>query len=158
MIRKKTSTLFGVSCSMGAICARARPSDIENASSFGLNMGTAFQITDDLIGVTGDPRLTRKPVGNDIREGKKSLPILMSLESAQGAQRDAILGAFGNANATTDETAAAVLAIRRLGIEDTIRERAATYADAARRSLEPYSGAHRDNLESLLDFVVKRSL
>ena len=158
MIRKKTSTLFGVSCSMGAICARARPSDIENASSFGLNLGTAFQITDDLIGVTGDPRLTRKPVGNDIREGKKSLPILMSLESAQGAQRDAILGAFGNANATADETAAAVLAIRKLGIEDTIRERAATYADAARRSLEPYSGAHRDNLESLLDFVVKRSL
>lgn len=158
MIRKKTSALFAVSCSMGAICARARPTDVENASSFGLNLGTAFQITDDLIGVTGDPHLTKKPVGNDIREGKKSLPILLSLESAKGAQRDAILGAFGNANASADETAEAVLAIKNLGIEDTVRERAASYADAARRSLEPYSGVHRDSLESLLDFVVKRSL
>lgn len=158
MIRKKTSALFEVSCSMGAVCARAEPPDVGRASSFGLNLGTAFQITDDLIGIIGDPGVTKKPVGNDIREGKKSLPILMALESAGEGERSAIMRAFGNRGASREETDAAVSAVRSLGIADAVRHQAASHADVARRSLEPYSGAHRDSLESLLDFVVERSL
>jgi geranylgeranyl diphosphate synthase type I len=158
MIRKKTSALFEVSCSMGAVCARASAQDISNASSFGLNMGTAFQITDDLLGVVGDPAVTKKPVGNDIREGKKSLPILMALEEAKPGDRDTVLRAFGRRDAPAEYTGAAVRVIRQMGIEETVRNRAASYADAARRSLARYGGAHRQNLESLLEFVVKRSL
>ena len=158
MIRKKTSALFEVSCSMGSICAGADTSDIFNASSFGLNMGTAFQITDDLLGVIGDPAVTKKPVGNDIREGKKSLPILMALEEADPDDRDTLLGAFGRRDAPAESVDAAVQTIRRMGIEEIIRNRAAAYADAARRSLSKYDNTHRRNLESLLEFVVKRSL
>lgn len=158
MIRKKTSALFGVSCVMGAICARAKPRDVSVASSFGINMGTAFQITDDLIGIIGDPEITKKPVGNDLREGKKSLPILMALESADDKQRNIIMRAFGNAGATVHQTNEAVDTIRNLGIEDTVRDRAASYADAARRALTSYSNVHSRNLESLLEFVVKRRL
>ncbi|MDO7697617.1 MAG: polyprenyl synthetase family protein, partial [Nitrosopumilus sp.] len=72
MIGKKTAALFDVSCAMGAICATNKPKDISNLSAFGRNLGIAFQITDDLIGVMGDPKVTKKPVGNDLREGKKS--------------------------------------------------------------------------------------
>lgn len=158
MIRKKTSALFEVSCSMGAVCAGAGAQDVSNASSFGLNMGTAFQITDDLLGVVGDPTITKKPVGNDIREGKKSLPILMALEEAKPDDRDAILGVFGRRDAPAEAADAAVRAIRNMGIEETVRNRAASYADAARRALARYGGTHRQNLESLLEFVVKRSL
>ena len=158
MIRKKTSALFEVSCSMGAVCAGADAQDVSNASSFGLNMGTAFQITDDLLGVVGDPTVTKKPVGNDIREGKKSLPILMALEAAKPDDRDIILGVFGRRDAPAEAADAAVQAIQNMGIEETVRNRAASYADAARRSLARYGGAHRQNLESLLEFVVKRSL
>jgi geranylgeranyl diphosphate synthase type I len=71
MIGKKTAALFDVSCAMGAICATNKPKDISNLSTFGRNLGIAFQITDDLIGVMGDPKVTKKPVGNDLREGKK---------------------------------------------------------------------------------------
>ena len=80
MISKKTAALFDVSCAMGAICATNKSNDISNLSSFGKNLGIAFQITDDLIGVMGDPKITKKPVGNDLREGKKSLPILMAIK------------------------------------------------------------------------------
>ena len=73
MIGKKTAALFDVSCSMGAICANGKNNDIKNLASFGKNLGIAFQITDDLIGIMGDPKITKKPVGNDLREGKKSL-------------------------------------------------------------------------------------
>lgn len=158
MINKKTSALFAVSCAMGAVCARSSREDVAAASSFGINLGTAFQITDDLIGVVGDPDTTKKPVGNDIREGKKSLPILMALESAGDEHRGTIMRAFGNANATEQETRDAVDAIRSLGIEDAVRSRAASYADTARRSLSSYSNEYSRKLEALLDFVVKRRL
>ena len=72
MIGKKTAALFDVSCAMGAIAATNKSKDISNLSTFGKNLGIAFQITDDLIGVMGDPKVTKKPVGNDLREGKKS--------------------------------------------------------------------------------------
>ena len=60
MVSKKTAALFDVSCAMGAICAKANRKDITNLSSFGKNLGIAFQITDDLIGVLGDPKVTKK--------------------------------------------------------------------------------------------------
>jgi len=59
---------------MGAICEKRKQKDVKNLSSFGRNLGIVFQNTDDLIGIIGDSKVTKKPVGNDIREGKKSLP------------------------------------------------------------------------------------
>ena len=99
MIEKKTAALFKVSCAMGAICANTKRKDVVNLSSFGKNLGIAFQIVDDLIGVIGDSRITKKPVGNDIREGKKSLPILLAISMSKGHKREAILNAFGNSTA-----------------------------------------------------------
>ena len=60
MISKKTAALFDVSCAMGAICANGKTKDIANMASFGKNLGIAFQITDDLIGVMGDPGINKK--------------------------------------------------------------------------------------------------
>ena len=60
MIRKKTSALFDVSCTMGAVCAGGSKADIANLSAFGRNLGIAFQITDDLIGVMGDPGVDKE--------------------------------------------------------------------------------------------------
>src|SRR5713226_1442992 len=98
MIEKKTSSLFIASCAMGAISAKRTDSDVRRLSTFGRNIGIAFQIIDDLIGIIGDTKLTKKPVGNDIREGKKSLPILMAIRRATGQERKTILGAFGNSS------------------------------------------------------------
>ena len=59
MIEKKTAVLFEVSCAMGAICAKKKSKDVKNLSSFGRNLGIAFQITDDLIGIMGDSKLLK---------------------------------------------------------------------------------------------------
>lgn len=158
MIGKKTAALFDVSCSMGAICATDDPKDISNLASFGRNLGIAFQITDDLIGVMGDPKVTKKPVGNDLREGKKSLPILMAVKLSKGSGRQAILRAFGNQKASKNDLRKAVDAIRGLGIEQSVREQALRYAHRAEKSLAGYSGPAKNELVALLDFVVKRSL
>jgi len=158
MIGKKTAALFDVSCAMGAICATNKMKDIKNLSSFGKNLGIAFQITDDLIGVMGDPKITKKPVGNDLREGKKSLPILMAIKSAKGKNKKIILKAFGNQNVSKSELNKAVDIIRALGIEENVRKQSLKYAGRAEKSLTKYSGSAKKELIELLDFVVKRSL
>lgn len=158
MIKKKTAALFEVSCSMGAICAQANHKDVYYLSSFGNNLGIAFQITDDLIGVLGEPKITKKPVGNDLREGKKSLPIVFALNKSRGREKKIILNAFGNPHATKNDLNTAVRVIRSLGIEKSVRKQANQYANKAKKSLNLYSGSAKKELISLLDFVVKRSL
>lgn len=158
MIGKKTAALFDVSCAMGAICATNKVKDISNLSSFGRNLGIAFQITDDLIGVMGDPKITKKPVGNDLREGKKSLPILMAIKLAKGSDKKIILKAFGNSKISRKDLNRAVDVIRSLGIEESVRKQALKHAEKAKKSLGNYSGSAKDELISLLDFVVKRSV
>lgn len=158
MISKKTAALFDVSCAMGAICAKSKNKDIVNLSSFGKNLGIAFQITDDLIGVMGDPKITKKPVGNDLREGKKSLPILLAIKKAKGKNKRIILHAFGNQKAKKKEIEDAVRIIKSLGIEKFVRNQALNYAEKAKKSLNSYSGTAKNELISLLDFVVRRSL
>ncbi len=158
MIGKKTAALFDVSCAMGAICATNKSKDIENLSAFGRNLGIAFQITDDLIGVMGDPKLTKKPVGNDLREGKKSLPILMAIKFSKGQDKRIILKSFGNTRATKKDLKKAVDAIRKVGIEESVRKQALKYAEKAEKALLGYSGPSKKELEALLDFVVRRSL
>ncbi len=158
MIGKKTAALFDVSCAMGSICATNKAKDILNLSSFGRNLGIAFQITDDLIGVMGDPKITKKPVGNDLREGKKSLPILMAIKLAEGNDKKIILKAFGNLKISEKNLDKAVEVIKSLGIEESVRKQALKYAEKAEKSLENYSGSAKTELISLLDFVVKRSV
>ena len=158
MIEKKTSALFDVSCSMGAICAKAKQSDITKLSAFGRNLGIAFQITDDLIGVLGDPKMTKKPVGNDLREGKKSLPIVLAITKSKGNDKKIILKTFGNAKATKRDIEKAVESIRALGIEKIVRKQALLYSEKAQKSLNNYSGSAKTELLNLLNFVVKRSL
>ena len=158
MIGKKTAALFDVSCAMGAICATNKTKDISNLSTFGRNLGIAFQITDDLIGVMGDPKVTKKPVGNDLREGKKSLPILMAIKLAKGNEKKIILKAFGNSKISKKDLNRAVEVIRSLGIEEKVRNQALKYAEKSEKSLTKYKGTSKIELVSLLDFVVKRSV
>ncbi len=158
MIEKKTAVLFEVSCAMGAISAKKSTKDVKNLSVFGRNLGIAFQITDDLIGIMGDSKITKKPVGNDIREGKKSLPILLAIRKARGSDKKKILRVFGKSNATKTQINEVVDIIRSLGIEDAVRKQALRYANRATNALSKYSGIHKSDLISLLDFVVKRSV
>ena len=79
MIRAKTGGLFATSCEVGAMLASSDDSVLLAAWEFGLNMGLAFQIHDDYLGVWGNEALVGK-TANDIEEKKRSLPVVLSLE------------------------------------------------------------------------------
>ena len=158
MIEKKTAVLFEVSCAMGAICAKRKQKDVKNLSAFGRNLGIAFQITDDLIGIIGDSKITKKPVGNDIREGKKSLPIILAIKKARGQDRTKIMRVFGKSGATKQHINLAVNVIRSLGVEKEVRDMALKYAKRSEKSISSYTGSAKNEMTALLNFVTKRSL
>jgi geranylgeranyl diphosphate synthase type I len=159
MIGKKTASLFEVSCALGALSvADSDNKDVENLSSFGRNIGIAFQLIDDLIGIIGDPKLTGKSVGNDIREGKKTYPILLALRNAKDNERSKIFKVFGK-NSSTADIKVAVRTISNIGIEREVRKAAKLHIERAIKSIERYSYSYaKEILVSSANFIVERSL
>jgi geranylgeranyl diphosphate synthase, type I len=160
MISKKTAALFELSCALGVLSApNSSAIDVERLSWFGRNIGIAFQLVDDLIGITGDPKLTGKAVGNDLREGKKTYPILLALRNAKGQNRSKILKIFGRKNASASDLKKAVGTISTIGIDQEIRLAARTHIEKAVQSLANYADSEaKIALESSASFIVERSL
>ncbi|HZD33851.1 MAG TPA: polyprenyl synthetase family protein [Nitrososphaeraceae archaeon] len=160
MITKKTAALFGLSCALGVLSAPvSTEKDVSALSQFGKNVGVAFQLIDDLIGVIGDARLTGKSVGNDLREGKKTLPILLALKMSSIGIREKILRVFASRNASRLEIEDAVTAISSLGIEEAVRDNARQHIQEAMESISHYddSMAKRKMVASAF-FIVERKV
>ena len=159
MIRKKTAALFEVSCALGGLFTGATEKDVENLSQFGLNTGITFQLIDDLMGVAGDPKLTGKAVGNDIREGKKTYPILLAIKSAGRNDKNKIMKVYGYKNSSEADLQNAVNIICSLGIGSEVRAIARGHMEKALESLRFYPDADAKRaLESSARFIVERSL
>jgi geranylgeranyl diphosphate synthase type I len=160
MISKKTAALFDVSCALGVLSTVDHVrEDVENLSSFGRNVGIAFQLIDDLIGIVGDPKITGKAVGNDIREGKKTYPILLALRSAKGENKNKILKVFSSKSTSSVDLEEAVKTISLIGIDQHVRNAAKTYIYRAIKSIEIYEDSDaKKALESSANFIVERSL
>jgi geranylgeranyl diphosphate synthase, type I len=87
MARGKTAALTGAACAVGALFGGARPEQVEHMRAFGEELGLAFQLADDLLGIWGDPVVTGKPVFSDLHNRKKSLPVVAALNSQTAAAR-----------------------------------------------------------------------
>ncbi|UGT45376.1 polyprenyl synthetase family protein [Nocardia yamanashiensis] len=88
MLGHKGSALFGCACAMGALCAEADEETVEAMDRFGRELGIAFQLVDDVLGIWGDPARTGKPVGSDLLRRKRSLPVVVALASDTAAGRE----------------------------------------------------------------------
>ena len=158
MVSYKTAALFRCSAQLGAILGGGSYDVIRKMDRFGFNVGVAFQIIDDLLGVFGDERKTGKPVGSDIREGKKTLIVIYGLKVANKEQRKVILDVLGRRNASQDDVGKAVEILRSVGADAYARRMAMKYAERALKFLKALPGnVHRDHLESAVRFVVERS-
>jgi geranylgeranyl diphosphate synthase type I len=158
IIRKKTAALFEAASAMGVLTGGGSAEDVENAKMYALNLGMAFQIVDDLLGVVGDSAVTGKPVGNDLREGKKTLPIFMAVQRSVGEDRKLLLGVWGNEAASQQDVGAAVELLRRLDIERASRNLARDHVDKAISFLRRLPGEDKHWLEDLAHFVAERKI
>lgn len=88
MEQGKTGALLSYATSVGAILAEADDSVVDGLAEFGAQVGVAFQAVDDLLGIWGDPERTGKPAGADLRERKKSVPVVIALNSGTSAAEE----------------------------------------------------------------------
>jgi geranylgeranyl diphosphate synthase type I len=115
MAGKKTGALLGCACALGGLAVRAEPPAVAALDLFGREIGMAFQLTDDLLGIWGDPALTGKPVGADLSARKKSLPVVAALSAHSAAAGElARLYALGQ-DFTEYEVRRATDAVERAG-------------------------------------------
>jgi octaprenyl-diphosphate synthase len=151
VIRYKTAKLFEASARLGAVLAGAPPDLEESCADYGRSLGTAFQLVDDLLDYEGNTDELGKNVGDDLREGKPTLPLLVAMERGSDDERLLIRHAIeqGEQHRLSD-----ILAIvRRTGALDATRNAARAEADKAREIIQrlPPSRAR----EALLDLCVR---
>lgn len=151
VIRYKTAKLFEASARLGAVLAGATADLEETCADYGRSLGTAFQLVDDLLDYEGNSHELGKNVGDDLREGKPTLPLLLAMERAEPDERDLIRHAIEHGE---HERLQEILAIvRRTGALEGTRQAAQAESDKARAALAqlPPSRAR----EALLDLCVR---
>ncbi len=150
----KTGALFGCACALGALCADAPPDAVAALDRFGRELGLAFQLVDDLIGIWGDPARTGKPVGGDLLRRKRSLPVAAALSSATPAGRE-LAELYAADRPLSVETIVHVAdLIDRAGGKDWARAEAVSHFRAARACLADFTDTA--DLVALADRVIHR--
>jgi octaprenyl-diphosphate synthase len=129
VIRFKTAKLFEAAARLGAILCHAPATAEEAAAAFGRHLGTAFQLVDDVLDYSGDTTEIGKNVGDDLREGKPTLPLIHVMSHGSGADRQLIRAAIEQGGEVAFEDV--VAAIRRTGSLEYARAMALTEADLA---------------------------
>jgi geranylgeranyl diphosphate synthase type I len=162
LISGKTAALFAFSARAGAMLARGRycPEDVQISAlgNFGYHLGVAFQLQDDLLGLIGNEAELGKPVGSDIREGKRTLPLLYAWEKANKQPRKRMAEILGHANTTEKEIAEARGIIEDLGGVEYGRSMAKLHLRQAQEGLETIEeGAPKQLLDSLAHMMVERT-
>ncbi|MDP3083689.1 MAG: polyprenyl synthetase family protein [Rubrivivax sp.] len=134
VIRFKTAKLFEASARLGAVLGNASPQIEDACAGYGRALGTAFQLVDDLLDYDGDSEALGKSVGDDLREGKPTLPLLIAMERADEGERALIRGAIEHGEVAQMPQILEI--VRRTGALDATRAAAQREADQARDCLD----------------------
>jgi geranylgeranyl diphosphate synthase type II len=159
MIRLKTAVLLAGALKIGALYADAPAADIDHLYQFGIHLGLAFQLQDDLLDAYGDTATFGKQTGQDIRDNKKTYLYLQALQHADPAQQAELRSLFSSTPADSDDKVSRVLAIyHQLGIrrqvEDSIQQQfllAQQHLDAIR-----VDDSQKTPLRQLMDTLFDR--
>jgi octaprenyl-diphosphate synthase len=147
VIRFKTAKLFEASARLGAVLAEADPATEEACADYGRSLGTAFQLVDDLLDYEGNSEELGKNIGDDLREGKPTLPLLLAMASATPPERELMRQAIEHGEVQRLPDILAI--VRRTGALDATRAAAQQQAELARTALNalPESPARKALLE-----------
>ena len=158
IITWKTAELISAACACGGILAGEKEENIKFLKTFGINMGIAFQIIDDLFDYISTTKETGKPAGNDIREGKVTLPLIYLLVDLEKKERDGLQDLFKSTKTSKKNYMRFIELVNSNGIISKCREEAQHYAQMAESSLVIFPDSQaKDSLLKLNRFIVDRS-
>ena len=157
VIKAKTAALFSAAAEVGPIIARTGRSERAALRSYGLNLGLAFQLVDDALDYGGNARDLGKNVGDDFREGKVTLPVILAYRRGTNAERDFWRSAIEAGEASNEALDKALGLMTRYGaISDTI-QRARHFGAIASDALAPLpASAEKDALLEVIGFCISR--
>ncbi len=154
IVKRKTASLFQTGAKIGVYLAGANPALVEQMDQYGLNLGIAFQIIDDVLDVIGHEELLGKPTGIDLRDGNPSLPIIL----AKNAKQRTVTEAFECSHPTDQKIRQAIDAIGRGTVIDEAKALSRSYAEKALgpvKKLPP--SLYRNGLKSLIQLITERN-
>jgi octaprenyl-diphosphate synthase len=157
IIEGKTAELFAAAAEAGAIASGGTDEQAQALRTYGLNLGLAFQLIDDALDYGGSSSVLGKNAGDDFREGKATLPLILAIARSGPQEAGFWERAVGRRQqADTDFKRARELLVGTGALQSTI-DLACHYADAAKAALSGFSGEWRTALDELADFTVSRS-
>jgi len=157
IITAKTAELFAAAAEAGAVAAGAADAQSNALRAYGLNLGLAFQLADDALDYGGATETLGKNAGDDFREGKATLPLILAMGRLGGREADFWDRAIGRRDQTEADFRRAREMIVGAGALETTLDLAADYAESAKAALGVFpAGEWREALEALADFAVSR--
>jgi geranylgeranyl diphosphate synthase type I len=158
LVAKKTGSLYKASALVGGLVGGASEQELSKLASFGERIGQAFQVVDDLLGAVGDPKITGKPVGSDLKNGKPTMILLHGMRIASPEERASILKVFGKQDASEKNIAEALNILQKIGSISYGRKRAKELSDQAKLELASFrDSGSKSSLIEFCDFVVSRA-
>lgn len=155
VIRFKTARLFEAGARLGGIVGRATPMVEDGLASYGMHLGTAFQLIDDVLDYSGDEHATGKHLGDDLAEGKPTLPLIHAMRHGTPAQTQCVRHAIEKGG--RDDFASVLAAIHATGALKETKRMAQEEARFAAAALAPLpSTKYKDSLLELARFSVTR--
>ncbi|MBV8978708.1 MAG: polyprenyl synthetase family protein [Alphaproteobacteria bacterium] len=158
VISAKTAALFAAAAEAGAVIAEQTPARIAAMRGFGYNLGIAFQLVDDALDYSGRQALMGKSVGDDFREAKVTLPVILAHARSDEAARKFWKRAIETGPQGESDLDRAITLVEETGAISETMARARASAELARRSLAPLpAGEIRSVLADIADFCVERA-
>src|SRR5713101_7432417 len=157
LIDRKTAGLFSACARLGAISARAGESAETRLGEYAWNLGLAFQLIDDVLDFTSREKILGKPVGNDLREGKVTLPLIYALESAEPEERRLVETILADGNYDQVPFGKILHILHRYGGIERAQERAQAFTEKARAIIREFPDSpYQRALAAVTDLVTAR--
>ncbi|MCW5853934.1 MAG: polyprenyl synthetase family protein, partial [Anaerolineae bacterium] len=156
MVSGKTAALLAASTQIGALVAGADAATVEGMAQFGHELGVAFQIVDDILGIWGDPDRTGKQAANDIRRRKKSLPVAIAFDRANETSSARLRAMYGQPTLSEDDVAEVLAILEPVGARDQAQRLADDLHRQAWARLAGLAGPAADLLRELTQSLARR--
>lgn len=154
---RKTAFLFSACSQLGGILGSAGDEKEEHLRLYGLNVGLAFQLVDDVLDFTSNETTLGKPVGSDLKEGKLTLPLIYLMRDGEPRHQKLVRDALGNGTLDPSARDEIIQLVREYHTADRVLEKAHDYGQKARACLKDFPSCEaREALMSIPDYIVER--